>query len=98
MNKKIATQFLTEARKLILEGKIGHNEGEGGLSLLRSYRALPKSRALIKYLSEDGIRNILQKAENFYMQEQSKHMRIADEPLLFNIDEKTDRLSLQHLV
>ncbi|MFZ1255767.1 MAG: preprotein translocase subunit SecA, partial [Saprospiraceae bacterium] len=95
--KKIATQFLTEARKLILEGKIGHNEGEGGLSLLRSYRALPKSRALIKYLSEDGIRNILQKAENFYMQEQSKHMRIADEPLLFNIDEKNRQVELTAL-
>ncbi|MBK6544880.1 MAG: preprotein translocase subunit SecA [Saprospiraceae bacterium] len=95
--KKIATQFLTEARKLILEGKIGHNEGEGGLSLLRSYRALPKSRALIKYLSEDGIRNILQKAENFYMQEQSKHMRVADEPLLFNIDEKNRQVELTAL-
>lgn len=92
--KKIANNFLTEAKKLISEGKTGYNEGEGGLSLLRSYRALPKSRPLIKYLSEDGIRNILQKAENNYMQEQSKHMRVADEPLLFNIDEKNRQVEL----
>lgn len=92
--KKIANAFLTEARKLINEGKTGYNEGEGGLALLRSYRAIPKSRPLIKYLSEDGIRNILQKSENHYMQEQSKNMRIADEPLLFNIDEKNRQVEL----
>lgn len=92
--RKIANQFLTEARKLMTEGKTGYNEGEGGLALLRSYRALPKSRALIKYLSEDGIRNILQKSENYYMQEQSKNMRVADEPLLFNIDEKNRQVEL----
>jgi preprotein translocase subunit SecA len=92
--KKIALQFLTEAKKLITEGKTGFLEGEGGLSLLRSFRALPKSRPLIKYISEDGIRSILQKAENHYMQEQSKHMRVADEPLLFTIDEKNRQVEL----
>lgn len=95
--KRIATQFLTEAKKLISEGKTGYADGEGGMSLLRAYRALPKSRALIKFLSEDGMRNILQKAENYYMQEQSKHMRVADEPLLFNIDEKNRQVELTAL-
>ena len=92
--RKIASQFLIDAKKLIAEGKIGQAEGEGGLALLRTYRAMPKSRPLIKFLSEDGIRNILQKTENFYMQEQNKHMKTADEPLLFSIDEKNRQVDL----
>ncbi|MBK9735608.1 MAG: hypothetical protein IPO92_11820 [Saprospiraceae bacterium] len=70
------------------------NEGEGGLSLFRAYRALPKYRPLIKYLSEDGIKVILQKTENYYMQEQSKNMNQADIPLFFNIDEKNRSVEL----
>lgn len=92
--KRLATQFLTEARKLIGDGSVGYQEGEGGLLLFRSYRAMPKSRPLIKYLSEDGIRNILNKTENYFMQEQSKNMRVADEPLLFTIDEKNRQVEL----
>ena len=92
--RKLATNYLAEAKKLIAEGKTGTGEGEGGLSLFRSYRALPKSRALIKYISEDGIRALLHKTENFYMQEQNKHMRVADEPLLFTIDEKNRNVEL----
>ena len=80
--KRMATQFLTEARKLLAEGKTGYEEGNGGMSLLRSYRALPKNRALIKYLSEEGVKVVLQKAENHFMQEQSKNMHIADAPIL----------------
>ncbi len=95
--RRLANQFLTDARRLISEGSVGNQEGEGGLALFRSYRAMPKSRPLIKYMSEDGIRNILQKTENFYMQEQSKNMRIADEPLLFNIDEKNRQVELTAL-
>ncbi len=95
--KRLANQFLSEARKLISEGNIGYNEGEGGLSLFRSYRALPKSRPLIKYLSEDGVRNILMKTENFYLQEQSKNMKIADKPLLFTIEEKNKNVELTKL-
>jgi preprotein translocase subunit SecA len=64
------------------------------MALLRAYRALPKSRPLIKFLSEDGVKVTLQKAENFYMQEQSKNMHIADEPLLFTIDEKNRQVEL----
>lgn len=86
--KKLATQYLAEAKKQILSGSLGHGEGEGGMLLLRSYRAYPKYRPLIKFLSEDGIKTILQKTENHYMQEQSKHMHVVDEPLYFTIDEK----------
>lgn len=92
--KRLASNFLNDAKKLISEGSTGYNEGEGGLSLFRAYRALPKSRPLIKYLSEDGIRNILQKTENYYLQEQSRHMKVADAPLLFTIDEKNKQVEL----
>ena len=92
--RRLATQFLTEAKKSISDGSTGHEEGNGGMALFRSYRALPKNRALIKYLSEEGIKVILQKTENYYMQEQSKNMHIADEPLYFTIDEKNRNVEL----
>ncbi|NBC07688.1 MAG: preprotein translocase subunit SecA, partial [Bacteroidetes bacterium] len=81
--RKLATTYLAEAKKLFKEGELGYQEGEAGMALLRAYRALPKYRPLIKFLSEDGVRVTLQKAENFYMQEQSKNMHIVDEPLYF---------------
>ncbi len=92
--KKLATKYLAQAKAEVKEGKIGHKEGEAGLSILRAYHATPKYRPLIKYLSEDGIRIMLQKTENFYMQEQSKHMHIVDEPLYFVIDEKNRTVDL----
>ncbi len=92
--KKLASRYLADAKKLIDSGSTGYNEDEGGMALLRSYRAMPKSRPLIKYLSEDGTKVILQKAENHYMQEQSKHMHIVDEPLYFTIEEKTRSVEL----
>ncbi|MEO5583086.1 MAG: preprotein translocase subunit SecA, partial [Saprospiraceae bacterium] len=92
--KRFATQYLTEAKRLILDGKSGYEEGEGGMSLLRSYRALPKNRALIKFLSEEGNKVILQKAENYFMQEQSKNMHKVDGPLYFTIDEKNRNVEL----
>ncbi len=92
--RKVATEYLAEAKKLIKEGSTGYQEGEGGLALLRSFRALPKYRPLIKFLSEEGIKVLLQKAENHYMAEQNKHMHIADEPLLFTIDEKNRNVEL----
>lgn len=92
--RRLATQFLTEARRLINEGKTGTDEGEGGMALLRAHRALPKNRPLIKYLSEEGIKVILQKAENFYMQEQSKNMHKVDASLYFTIDEKNRNVKL----
>jgi preprotein translocase subunit SecA len=86
--KKLALEYLAQAKKLFAEGTLGYDEGQMGMALLRAYRALPKSRPLIKFLSQDGVKIELQKAENFYMQEQSKNMHIVDEPLLFTIDEK----------
>lgn len=95
--RKLATQYLTEAKQLFKEDKIGYQEGEAGMALLRAYRALPKYRPLIKFLSGEGIKVNLQKAENFYMQEQSKNMHLVDEPLLFTIDEKNRNVELTEL-
>jgi len=92
--KDLATQYLADAKALIAEGNTGHEEGEGGLALFRAFRALPKSRPLNKYLSEPGVKVIMQKTESFYMQEQSKHMHLADDPLYFTIEEKTNSVDL----
>ncbi len=92
--KKMASNFLSEAKRLFKEGDTGYEEGECGMSLLRAYRALPKYRPLIKFLSEDGVKVTLQKAENFYMAEQNKNMHLVDAPLLFTIDEKNRQVEL----
>ncbi|MGK7391351.1 MAG: preprotein translocase subunit SecA [Candidatus Cyclobacteriaceae bacterium M2_1C_046] len=88
--KKLVQKLLVEAKKLISEG----NEKDGGLALFRVYRGLPKHKPLIKYLSEPGIRNILQKTENFYLQDNSRMMPEADAPLYFVIDEKHNNIDL----
>ena len=87
--KKIVSQFLIEAKKLIKEGN-----KEGGLPLFRAYRGLPKYKPLIKFLSETGVKQILQKTENYYLQDNSKMMPEADEPLYFTIDEKNNAIEL----
>ena len=92
--KKYINNALSDARKLIAEGKSGHKEGEGGLALLRAHRGLPKNKALIKFLGESGMRNVLTKTENNYMQDQQKEMPLADAPLFFTIDEKTNSVDL----
>lgn len=92
--KRMVTQYLTEAKKLIAEGKTGVEEGEGGMALLRAHRGLPKNRALIKFLGQQGVKAILEKTENHYMQEQGKRMHIVDEPLLFTIEEKNRSVEL----
>ncbi|MBM3177499.1 MAG: preprotein translocase subunit SecA [Bacteroidetes bacterium] len=88
--KKITNQFLNDARRLITEG----NEKDGGLALFRAHRGMPKHKPLIKYLSETGIRQILQKTENFYLADNKKEMPVADEPLFFIIDEKDNSVEL----
>ncbi|MFM2428140.1 MAG: preprotein translocase subunit SecA [Bacteroidota bacterium] len=82
--KELVTQLLQTARKKIGES----NEQEGGIALFRAYRGLPKHKPLIKYLSEVGIKKILRKTENYYLQDNSSMMPEADEPLLFTIDER----------
>lgn len=67
---------------------------EGGIALLRAYRGLPKNKALIKFLSEPGIKAHLQKTENYYMAEQGKHMKKIDAELYFVIDEKNNTIDL----
>ncbi|GIV33770.1 MAG: protein translocase subunit SecA [Chitinophagales bacterium] len=90
--RKVVNTLLNEAKKLIAEGK--DDENTGGLALLRAYRALPKNKALIKYLSEPGIKTILQKTENYYLQDQAKNMPKVDEALYFVIDEKNNSVEL----
>ena len=91
---KIASRFLADARKKISEGNTSAEEGGGGLALLRAHRALPKSRPLIKFLSEEGNKVLLQKSENVYLQENSRRMPEADRELLFTIDEKNRSVEL----
>jgi len=86
--------LLSDAKKLIAERKAGEKEGEGGLSLLRAHRGLPKSNALIKFLSEQGNKAILKKVEGYYLQDQQKEMPKADAPLFFVIDEKNNTVDL----
>jgi preprotein translocase subunit SecA len=88
--KKLCSQYLNEAKKLIAAG----NEKDGGLPLFRAFRGLPKYKPLIKYLSETGMRTILQKTENFYLQDSAKAMPEADAPLFFTIEEKTNGVNL----
>jgi preprotein translocase subunit SecA len=92
--KTFVNTALTDARKLIAEGKTGEKEGEGGMALLRAYRGLPKNKALIKFLSEPGMRAILQKTENYYLQDQSREMHKVDAELFFVIDEKHNSIEL----
>jgi len=88
--KRLVTQILADSKKLIGDGK---NE-EGGKLLLRAFKGLPKNNALIKYLSEEGNRTLLQKTENFYMQNNSKEMPKVTDELYFIIDEKQNSIEL----
>ncbi len=88
--KRIVHQYLLDAKKLLADTQ----EKEGGVALFRAYRGLPKDKPLIKFLSESGIKQVLQKTENFYMQDNSKMMPEADEPLYFTIDEKHNSIDL----
>ncbi|PHI19020.1 preprotein translocase subunit SecA [Lewinellaceae bacterium SD302] len=92
--RKAANKFLTEAKKLWKEGYIGVEDGEAGFALLRSFRALPKNRALIKFLSEEGVRALLTKTENTFMEQNNKRMDEIDEELYFVIDEKNRTVDL----
>ena len=92
VQKQVVNKSLQDARKLIAEG---HDDAaNGGLHLFRAYRGLPKNSALIKFLSEPGIKVKMQKSENYYLAEQQKHMPEVDEELYFNIDEKNNQVDL----
>ena len=88
--KKLVNQYLNDAKKQIAEG----NEKDGGLALFRAHRAMPKYKPLIKTLSEMGNKAILQKTENYHLQDNKKEMPVADAPLFFVIDEKDNSVDL----
>src|SRR5690554_712887 len=88
--RKLVQGYLSDAKRLIKEG----DQKEGGLALFRAFRGMPKYKPLIKYLSEPGMRVVLQKTENHYLQDNKRMMPEADEPLLFTIDEKSNTVDL----
>lgn len=92
--KTLVSSILAEAKKLLQSNAKDADTKRGGELLLRAYRGLPKNNALIKFLSEEGIRSLLQKTESFYMQEQNKNMHLIDDELFFVIDEKVNSVEL----
>src|SRR5574344_1076955 len=90
----LCTQILADVKKLLAENPDPKPEEEAAKKLLRVYRGLPKNKALIKLLSETGMKSVLQRTENFYMQEQNKYMHIIDDELYFVINEKDRTVEL----
>jgi len=90
IQRTFLTGVLADAKKMIAEG----NTKEGAFHLLRVFRGLPKNKALIKFLSQEGIKQLLQKTENFYMQDNNREMPKIDEALYFVIDEKNNSIEL----
>ncbi len=88
--KQIVQNLLVDAKKQIA----ANNKKEGGLALFRAYRGLPKSKPLIKFLSESGNKQLLNDTEGIYLAENQKLMPQADEPLLFTIEEKNNQVEL----
>jgi len=90
VQRKYLVGVLAEAKKLIAAG----DTKEGGFQLLRAYRGIPKNKALIKFLSEEGVKQLLQKTENFYMQDNNREMPKVDAELYYVIDEKNNQVEL----
>jgi len=94
LQRTLVTSILAESKRLLQGDPDSEKRKEGGKLLLRAYRGLPKSKPIIKFLSEPGMKALLQSTENFYMQEQNRNMHIVDEPLYFVIDEKNNQIEL----
>tara|TARA_B100000683_G_scaffold12562_1_gene13323 strand:+ start:32 stop:3394 length:3363 start_codon:yes stop_codon:yes gene_type:complete len=90
IQRQLVTKILSESKKLYAEGDIE----QGSFKLLQSFRGLPKNKALIKFLSEDGVKQSLLKTENFYMQDNNREMPKVDADLYFTIDEKNNQIEL----
>ena len=90
IQRKYLTNVLADAKKSISNG----DTKEGGFQLLRVFRGMPKNKALIKFLSEEGIKQLLQKTENFYMQDNNREMPKVDAELYYVIDEKNNQIEL----
>lgn len=97
VQRKLATQYLADAKQKIVEGREKNDQklqDEGFLSLYRSHKALPKNKPLIKYLSEEGIKAGMLKTEEYYMENNNRRMPEAVEPLYFVVDEKLNSVDL----
>jgi preprotein translocase subunit SecA len=93
--RELVNQIFIDAKKLLTkENATSDEKKEGGLLLLRAYKGLPKNKSIIKFLSEVGMKDLLQKTENFYMQENNKNMHIVTDPLYFIIEEKQNSVEL----
>lgn len=92
--KALVSSILAEAKKILSSDDKNADTKHGGDLLFRAYRGLPKNSALIKFLSEEGMRSLMQKTESFYLQEQAKNMHIIDDELFFVIDEKHNSVDL----
>ncbi|MCF7568942.1 preprotein translocase subunit SecA [Sabulilitoribacter arenilitoris] len=90
VQRKYLIGVLAQAKKLIAAG----DTKEGGFQLLRVYRGIPKNKALIKFLSEEGVKQLLQKTENFYMQDNNREMPKVDAELYYVIEEKNNQIEL----
>ena len=97
VQRKLATQYLADAKQKISEGREKNDQklvDEGFLSLYRSHKALPKNKPLIKYLSEEGIKAGMLKTEEIYMENNNRRMPEAVEPLYFVVEEKLNSCDL----
>ncbi|MGC8865796.1 MAG: preprotein translocase subunit SecA [Bacteroidales bacterium] len=94
LQRNLVTKILAEAKELLSGNPTPEQETKGGELLLRAHRGLPKHKPLIKFLSEPGMKALLLKTENFYLQEQAKNMHIIDDELYFVIDEKNNTIEL----
>ena len=93
--RELFNNIFAEARRLLTKPEASEDEKkEGGLLLLRCHKGMPKNKALIKFLSEEGMKAVLLKTENFYMQDNNKNMHIVTDPLFFVIEEKLNSVEL----
>ena len=93
--RELVNHIFIDAKKLLTKENATSNEKkEGGLLLLRAHKGMPKNKSIIKFLSEEGMKAVMQKTENLYMQENSKNMHIVTDPLYFIIEEKQNSVEL----
>ncbi len=93
--RRMVTQLLADAKRLLNKSDATKKEiEEGSLLLYRAHKGLPKNNAIIKFLSEEGIKALMQKTENFYMQDNNKNMHIVTDPLYFIIEEQHNSIEL----
>jgi len=93
--RNLVTRFLAESKALAEDSGNSDASKKAGDQLLRAHHGLPKNKALIKFLSEPGMKSLMQKTENFYLQEQAKNMHVIDDELYFVIDEKNNTIELR---